>query len=175
MRWSFSSRRQQTQANALRDAPGPSPWYLRGQSALSTSRGNLTWRDAGRSDARLGQVILADRFSRAFLVADFYCYFYPLHGISHALLWYRVPSEENRSVFSAVQLYLLDLNGIAEIKDVGGACVRTRASRQKAAFEKGEICSVTLPAALASGLNQFVYFLSHFGNCLKFLCLFTLQ
>ena len=69
----------------LKDAPGPSPWYLRAESAgIPSARGRLVWRDEIRDGNATGRMRLADAEDRTMLIVPMYARVQPLDSYEMA-------------------------------------------------------------------------------------------
>src|SRR4029077_6816761 len=86
------------------DAPGPSPWYLRGRT-LPSSRGDLRWEKAAGQSG--GATDLLDSKGVVLARCSFYCYVLPLERTSF-LVW----ALEKSGPAQDVRLQVIDADGL---------------------------------------------------------------
>ncbi len=90
------------------DAPGPSPWYLRGRT-LPSSRGDLRWEKAAGQSG--GATDLLDSKGVVLARCSFYCYVLPLERTSF-LVW----ALEKSGPAQDVRLQVIDADGLEPLK-----------------------------------------------------------
>lgn len=143
------SPRSRAALQALRDVPGPSPWYLDGL-AIPTSRSALRWVSAGHDAAHAGKSNLVDETGRLLAVSDFHCY---VRAAPHdrMLAWYTATTDERTSV----RIDLHDLQALAEIDDVADAVAQLGPTRRLVTATP-PIAAMELSTAIEDGAHSLV-------------------
>jgi hypothetical protein len=131
-------------SRALRETPGPSPWYL-DNTKIPCSTGTLQWHSAGGTGALAGKSILTDAAGLVYAITYFHCHVKAVHE-NQMLVWYIA----NHDAHSAVRLQLFSLDPLRPIPNWTEILPQVRAS---APFfiSTDPLGAVDLPTSLNDG------------------------
>jgi hypothetical protein len=107
---------------ALRESPGPSPWYLNNLE-IPCATGRLRWRAAGDTAPLAGKSLLINAAGLTVAVSDFYCTVKAVRE-SQMLVWYTA----NYVAHSAIRLQLFNVDQLRPISDLAGILPQLGAS-----------------------------------------------
>ena len=152
-------RRQQSREASealasLRDAPGPSPWYLRvsGAPVISNSTESFTWSDAGATPPLLGKTLLTTSGGVPVAILGLYC-FVQVVDRKRFMFWHRddLPSLGPLGKGKAIRVSLVDADLLKPIPDVREGCEAMDAVGESIHMPSGVVESTLVAAGLEAG------------------------
>jgi hypothetical protein len=122
-------------ADAISQAPGPSPWYYGQELRFHSDAGPLIWKELPRG----GYVALVDAHGICRLALGYYSYSMRISG-SRILVWYETgePSEPA----TGVELALFEIADLSPLEKITIEARVPRAQALKVIFNGGLVASV---------------------------------
>ena len=150
-----------TLRKVLYNAPGPSPWYLRGRDPqVSYQKNKLSWVDAGNHDPFSGKICLQEKetvnLPRTLLLLDFYCLVYPFPPENLLII---SKMKKNNSL----RLIFLTVSQLKPILNLKQACLSMKEKKDAVFAETSLDVYTDIALNLKPGENR-VDFLSPFSN-----------
>lgn len=160
-----------TLQRVLYNAPGPSPWYLRGRDSQIIYQNNkLSWVSAGDHDPFCGKVYLQENKNGAFpltlLLLNFHCLAYPFPP--NNLLIVHTTTMNDR--YNSLRLLYLTVSQLKPVVNLEEACLRMSEKKEAVFAETSLDVSMDIPLNLKPGKNR-VDFVSPFSQLPELLIL----
>ena len=136
--------------DVLRDAAGPSPWYLR---AFPAKLEGFILEDVGDSDPSEGMILLKNLREEIVAIFNMYCYVLPI-GVDRLLVWYQPYRRRNGEYMhsNSIEFVVLYPNQLSAIADVQKTLEQI-ASQKLYVFTESEL----IEFRISSNVNAGVY------------------
>jgi len=136
--------------DVLRDAAGPSPWYLR---AFPPKLERFVWEDLGEGDATAGMTVLKNLGREVVAVFNMYCYVLPI-GMDRLLVWYQ-PYREGKWADS-IEFLIIYLNELSSIGGIKKSLVQIEEEKLNVVTSVA-LDKYSLSANVGAGLHKAVF------------------
>lgn len=138
----------------LKNAPGPSPWYLKDSSiSIKTPYGIAHWEDAGGGPKKSGKTLLKVN-DKILAIVDFYHWIKPLDE-SIFLVWNQPPVESGRT--APLNIFVFDSNLFAPLENIDKICEEIKKTKCGFYCKNGLLNKIEIPTTKIGGpfIQQF--------------------